>query len=69
MCIDLQMYLQFNFKWNAAKTIRHLLQFAALMAAWYIALSRVADHNAHLGDMLAGIVEGILCAILTVGLL
>ncbi|XP_026320645.1 putative phosphatidate phosphatase [Hyposmocoma kahamanoa] len=52
------LYIQTKGKWSGSKLIRHVLQFAVLMAAWYVGLSRVVDHMHHWGDVAAGFAVG-----------
>ncbi|KAI5642963.1 PAP2 superfamily domain-containing protein [Phthorimaea operculella] len=58
------LYIQNKSKWRGSKLLRHGIQFAMLMAAWYVGLSRVVDHMHHPSDVAAGFLIGALYAIL-----
>ncbi|XP_044317395.1 putative phosphatidate phosphatase isoform X2 [Drosophila rhopaloa] len=61
--VYLALYLQARMTWRGSKLLRHLLQFAFIMVAWYTALSRVSDYKHHWSDVLAGSLIGSICAI------
>lgn len=46
--------------------MRPLVQWLLLLAAWWIALSRIVDHMHHPGDVLAGATIGTIFACLQV---
>lgn len=52
--------------WHGSKLLRHFLQFALIMIAWYTALSRVSDYKHHWSDVLAGSAIGSLVAVVVV---
>ncbi|XP_059059584.1 putative phosphatidate phosphatase [Achroia grisella] len=58
-------YIQTKAKWRGSKLLRHGIQFAALMGAWYVGISRVVDHYHHWSDVAAGFVNGTVFAVLT----
>ncbi|XP_013137493.1 PREDICTED: putative phosphatidate phosphatase [Papilio polytes] len=51
-------YIQVKGKWRGSKLLRHGCQFAALIAAWYVGLSRVVDHMHHWSDVAVGFLVG-----------
>ncbi|KPJ03210.1 Putative phosphatidate phosphatase [Papilio xuthus] len=51
-------YIQVKGKWRGSKLLRHGCQFAALIAAWYVGLSRVVDHMHHWSDVTVGFIVG-----------
>ncbi|XP_014364634.2 putative phosphatidate phosphatase [Papilio machaon] len=51
-------YIQVKGKWRGSKLLRHGCQFAALIAAWYVGLSRVVDHMHHWSDVTVGFLVG-----------
>ncbi|CAH2042654.1 unnamed protein product, partial [Iphiclides podalirius] len=57
------MHVQAKGKWRGSKLLRHGGQYVALMGAWYVGLSRVADHMHHWGDVAVGFVVGAVCAV------
>ncbi|CAH2089789.1 unnamed protein product [Euphydryas editha] len=57
-------YIQVKGKWRGSKLLRHGVQFAVLIAAWYVGLSRVADHMHHWGDVAVGFAVGAVYAII-----
>jgi phosphatidate phosphatase len=60
------MYLQIRMVWESSKLLKHFMQFLVVMAAWFIALTRVSDYMHHWSDVLAGMVIGTLFGIVTV---
>ncbi|CAK1584810.1 unnamed protein product [Parnassius mnemosyne] len=52
------MYIQVKGKWRGSKLLRHSAQFAALLGAWYVGLSRVTDHMHHWSDVAVGFLVG-----------
>ncbi|XP_032520110.1 putative phosphatidate phosphatase [Danaus plexippus] len=52
------LYVQVKGKWRGSKLLRHAVQFAVLMAAWYVGLSRVVDHMHHWSDVAVGFAVG-----------
>ncbi|XP_075980913.1 putative phosphatidate phosphatase [Anticarsia gemmatalis] len=59
----LAMYLESRMQWRGSRTLRHTLQFIAVMLSWYCALSRISDFKHHWSDVLAGYTLGLLFAI------
>ncbi|XP_065368029.1 putative phosphatidate phosphatase isoform X2 [Calliphora vicina] len=57
------LYLQSRMTWHGSKLLRHFLQFALIMIAWYTALTRVSDYKHHWSDVLAGSAIGSLVAV------
>ncbi|XP_049877035.1 putative phosphatidate phosphatase [Pectinophora gossypiella] len=57
-------YLQTKCKWRGSKLLRHGVQYTVLLAAWYVGLSRVADHMHHWSDVAAGFAIGAVYAVL-----
>lgn len=41
------LYLQCRMNWKGSKLLKHFLQFAFVMMAWYTALSRISDYKHH----------------------
>nr|CAD7262886.1 unnamed protein product [Timema shepardi] len=62
------MYLQARMTWRGSKLLRHFLQYMCLLLAIGTALSRISDYKHHWSDVLAGIVQGSLAAIITVSI-
>ncbi|XP_063241943.1 putative phosphatidate phosphatase [Bacillus rossius redtenbacheri] len=60
------MYLQAEVTWTGSLVLKHSLQAALVILAWYTALSRVTDHMHHWSDVLAGGCIGSLAAVLAV---
>ncbi|XP_075166536.1 wunen isoform X2 [Haematobia irritans] len=62
--VYLAIYLQCRMTWGGSKLMRHFLQFAFIMLAWYTALSRVSDYKHHWSDVLGGSLIGALVALI-----
>ncbi|KAG7301691.1 hypothetical protein JYU34_014666 [Plutella xylostella] len=58
------LYLQERGKWRGSKLLRHGVQFAALMLAWYVGLSRIVDHMHHWSDVATGFAIGAVFGVL-----
>lgn len=58
-------YIQVKAKWRGSKLLRHGVQFAIFMSAWYVGMSRVVDHKHHWSDVAAGFLNGTIIAVLT----
>lgn len=41
------LYLQRRMSWNGSKLLKHFLQFAFVMMAWYTSLTRISDYKHH----------------------
>lgn len=61
-----QLYLQARMTWDGSKLLKHTLQFLALTAAIFTAMTRVSDYKHHWSDVLAGVVFGVIAACLVV---
>ncbi|XP_076163887.1 putative phosphatidate phosphatase isoform X2 [Ptiloglossa arizonensis] len=61
--IYLALYLQLRITWKGSKLLKHLLQLACLLMAWFTALSRVSDYKHHWSDVLAGTTLGTIVAL------
>ncbi|KAJ8718091.1 hypothetical protein PYW07_006021 [Mythimna separata] len=57
-------YIQVKGKWRGSKLLRHGLQYAVLIAAWFVGLSRVQDHMHHWSDVTVGFLIGAIYACL-----
>lgn len=57
-------YLQVKGKWRGSKLFRHGLQYAVLIGAWFVGLTRVQDHMHHWSDVTVGFLIGAIYACL-----
>ncbi|CAH2235335.1 putative phosphatidate phosphatase [Pararge aegeria] len=57
-------YIQVKGKWRGSKLLRHGIQFAMLIGAWYVGLSRVVDHMHHWSDVAVGFAVGALYGVI-----
>ncbi|XP_028044127.1 putative phosphatidate phosphatase [Bombyx mandarina] len=57
-------YVQVKGKWRGSKLLRHGVQYAVVIAAWYVGLSRVVEHMHHWSDVAAGFAIGATYAML-----
>uniref|UniRef100_A0A8C4QPT6 Phospholipid phosphatase 1a n=1 Tax=Eptatretus burgeri TaxID=7764 RepID=A0A8C4QPT6_EPTBU len=64
--IFLALYLQVRMPWRGTRLLRPLLQFAAILGAFYVGLSRISDHKHHWSDVLTGFFQGTIVAMLVV---
>ncbi|XP_053446526.1 phospholipid phosphatase 1 isoform X1 [Nycticebus coucang] len=60
----LALYLQARMKGDWARLLRPTLQFGLVAASIYVGLSRVSDYKHHWSDVLTGLIQGALVAIL-----
>lgn len=65
MCLS-QLYLQARLQAEWARLLRPTIQFFLIAATVYTGLSRVSDYKHHWSDVLAGLLQGALMAILVV---
>lgn len=62
-----QLYLQARLKAPWARLLRPTIQFFLIAASVYTGLSRVSDYKHHWSDVLMGLLQGALMALLVVG--
>ncbi|KAJ8380938.1 hypothetical protein SKAU_G00017160 [Synaphobranchus kaupii] len=62
----LVLYIQARLGAEWARLLRPTIQFFLISAALYVGLSRVSDYKHHWSDVLAGLIQGFIIAILTV---
>ncbi|XP_008571318.1 PREDICTED: lipid phosphate phosphohydrolase 1 [Galeopterus variegatus] len=60
----LKLYLQARMKGDWARLLRPTLQFGLVAVSIYVGLSRVSDYKHHWSDVLTGLIQGALVAIL-----
>ncbi|XP_033019646.1 phospholipid phosphatase 1 isoform X1 [Lacerta agilis] len=60
----LALYLQARMKGDWARLVRPTSQFGLIAASIYVGLSRVSDYKHHWSDVLTGLIQGALVAIL-----
>ncbi|XP_058290222.1 phospholipid phosphatase 1 [Hylobates moloch] len=59
-----ELYLQARMKGDWARLLRPTLQFGLVAVSIYVGLSRVSDYKHHWSDVLTGLIQGALVAIL-----
>ncbi|KAL1130389.1 hypothetical protein AAG570_013327, partial [Ranatra chinensis] len=62
----LVIYLQCRLNWKGSYLLRHVVQFCCLAMVWGTALSRVSNYKHHWSDVTAGLIIGIVVAIVNV---
>ncbi|XP_020661212.1 phospholipid phosphatase 1 isoform X1 [Pogona vitticeps] len=60
----LALYLQARMKGDWARLLRPTVQFGLIAASIYVGLSRVSDYKHHWSDVLTGLIQGALVAVL-----
>ncbi|XP_008100990.1 phospholipid phosphatase 1 isoform X2 [Anolis carolinensis] len=60
----LALYLQARMKGDWARLLRPTIQFGLIASSIYVGLSRVSDYKHHWSDVLTGLIQGALVAIL-----
>lgn len=64
--VFLALYVQARLCWKWARLLRPTVQFFLVAFALYVGYTRVADHKHHWSDVLVGLLQGALVAVLTV---
>jgi len=59
------IYIQYRVKWQALSLLRPLVQMSLIYLAIYTGFSRISDYKHHWSDVLIGLIQGTLVAIIT----
>jgi phosphatidate phosphatase len=59
------IYLQKRMDWDGSKLLKHTLQFLAIAAAVFVAMTRISDYKHHWSDVLSGLIIGTIVACVT----
>jgi len=59
------IYIQYKVKWQALSLLRPLVQMSLIYLAIYTGLSRISDYKHHWSDVLIGLIQGTVVAIIT----
>jgi phosphatidate phosphatase len=63
------IYLQKRMDWDGSKLLKHTLQFLAIAAAVFVAMTRISDYKRHWSDVLSGLIIGTIVACVTANVL
>ncbi|NWY05095.1 PLPP2 phosphatase, partial [Nothoprocta ornata] len=64
--VFLALYVQARLVWKGARLLRPTIQFFLIAFAIYVGYTRVSDYKHHWSDVLAGLLQGALIAVLIV---
>ncbi|XP_004689010.1 PREDICTED: lipid phosphate phosphohydrolase 2 [Condylura cristata] len=64
--VFLALYVQARLCWKWARLLRPTVQFFLVAFAFFVGYTRVSDHKHHWSDVLVGLLQGALVAVLTV---
>lgn len=64
--VSFQLYLQARLRADWARLLRPTIQFFLIAATVFTGLSRVSDYKHHWSDVLTGLLQGALMAVLVV---
>lgn len=60
----LVLYLQSRFNWTSLGLVKHLLQAGLVFLTFYTGMSRISDYKHHWSDVLIGLLQGTLVAVM-----